>query len=407
MRTSELSSLHIDGELSVLSQFSFFRRGTHKYYNKNEGRKLKNPENLHILLFCLCACVCSVGECTHNSPLVEVWGQIGEIDSPLHHVDFSHCIDLLLGGQSVHPLSYLAEPLRTQSEPLSRALGRKFSSTSIGFPTSLASLPKSPGDAQESNYDPLNSLPGRCHVGQYESNVISHTYSFSTRSESRMLTGKVASHHCATPKGSHGVELNGWSRGPPVLVSYSLGLGTFWLDDRFKARMTSPMSFSPWVLSQRLQVLVWREDSAFETLTQQGRGPMLVLILFLLYLSLLSPPCKSVPPASSGSHLGGVTSLFVGSDGRDGKTGQEHPLSLCNHTQPRPLPQLTSRLKAWRDIRGKEACKQLLKTPRCYPLPRWTWSHGFHHTAVLLRIQSKTLWGQEGLWTHLLELMFL
>ena len=63
---------------------------------------------------------------------------------------------------------------------------------------------------------------------------------------------------------------------------------------------------------------------------------MLVLILFLLYLSLLSPPCKSVPPASSGSHLGGVTSLFVGSDGRDGKTGQEHPLSLQPHTAKAP-----------------------------------------------------------------------
>ena len=64
-------------------------------------------------------------------------------------------------------------------------------------------------------------------MGQYESNVISHTYSFSTRSESWMLAGKIASHHCATPKGSHGVELNGWPRGPLVLVSNSLGLGTF------------------------------------------------------------------------------------------------------------------------------------------------------------------------------------
>lgn len=62
---------------------------------------------------------------------------------------------------------------------------------------------------------------------------------------------------------------------------------------------------------------------------------MIVLILFLLYLSLSPPPCK-MPPASSGSHLGGVTSLFVGSAGRDGKTGQEHPLSLQPHTAKAP-----------------------------------------------------------------------
>lgn len=60
-----------------------------------------------------------------------------------------------------------------------------------------------------------------------KSNVISHAYSFSTQSESRMLMRKMTSHHCATPKASLGVELNGWPRRPPVLVSNSLSLGTF------------------------------------------------------------------------------------------------------------------------------------------------------------------------------------
>lgn len=60
-----------------------------------------------------------------------------------------------------------------------------------------------------------------------KSNVISHAYSFSTQSESRMLMGRITSHHCATPKGSLGEELSGWPRRPPVLVSDSLSLGTF------------------------------------------------------------------------------------------------------------------------------------------------------------------------------------
>lgn len=141
--------------------------------------------------------------------------------------------------------------------------------------------------------------------------------------------------------------------------------------------------------------------------SSRGKACWLFWFFFLLYLSLLSPPYKSMPPASSGSHLGGMTSVFVGSDGCDGKTGQEHPLSLQLHTAKAPP---TTHLQAETlrgTIRGKEACKQLLKTPKCYPLPRWSWTRGFHHTVMLPRVQSQTLWGQEGLLTYLLGPMFL